>query len=383
MSRIIAKVVVNKADAYCKESVTLTSGMAGSQLEFEFSNEWAGLGRTAVFTAGSTTKYVVLSATSNVCDIPAECLTTARQLVVCGVYGTNSDGTVVIPTVNFALGLVNPGTEVSGSEPSAITPTLYQQVSAALNSAETELALIKETAVKSVDADSTQAGVVGTPTVTVATEWIDSADHSKGKKAIFTFKNLKGERGANGSDATVTATNIRNALGYTPANPSDFATVATSGAYDDLSGKPTIPTVPTNVSAFTNDSDYVTSAYHDTSKADAEHTHVMEDITDLPSIPTSAEDLAYGESNVKDALDTHSANIVALQTTIGDNPETDTKWQSVAEKIEEANDGYSALVDLCILLPQAFAGDQIKNKIDEGNAILNEIIIKLEEGLRL
>lgn len=39
-----------------------------------------------------------------------------------------------------------------------------------------------------------------------------------------------------------------------------LAAVATSGSYNDLTNKPTIPTVPTNVSAFTNDSGYVTSA---------------------------------------------------------------------------------------------------------------------------
>lgn len=33
-----------------------------------------------------------------------------------------------------------------------------------------------------------------------------------------------------------------------------------SGSYNDLSNKPTIPTVPTNVSAFTNDAGYITSA---------------------------------------------------------------------------------------------------------------------------
>lgn len=38
-----------------------------------------------------------------------------------------------------------------------------------------------------------------------------------------------------------------------------FATVATSGSYADLTNKPTIPTVPTNVSAFTNDANYLTS----------------------------------------------------------------------------------------------------------------------------
>ena len=43
------------------------------------------------------------------------------------------------------------------------------------------------------------------------------------------------------------------------ANSADLATVATSGDYDDLTNKPTIPTVPTNVSAFTNDAGYTTN----------------------------------------------------------------------------------------------------------------------------
>ena len=40
--------------------------------------------------------------------------------------------------------------------------------------------------------------------------------------------------------------------------PQQLATVATSGSYNDLSNKPTIPTVPTNVSAFVNDVPYLT-----------------------------------------------------------------------------------------------------------------------------
>ena len=39
-----------------------------------------------------------------------------------------------------------------------------------------------------------------------------------------------------------------------------LANVATSGSYNDLSDKPTIPTVPTNVSAFTNDAGYITNS---------------------------------------------------------------------------------------------------------------------------
>ena len=43
-------------------------------------------------------------------------------------------------------------------------------------------------------------------------------------------------------------------------NKPELASVATSGSYNDLSNKPTIPTVPSAVSSFVNDSGYQTSA---------------------------------------------------------------------------------------------------------------------------
>ena len=49
---------------------------------------------------------------------------------------------------------------------------------------------------------------------------------------------------------------------------SDLATVATSGSYNDLDNKPTIPTVPTNVSAFNNDAGYLTQHQDISGKAD-------------------------------------------------------------------------------------------------------------------
>lgn len=44
-------------------------------------------------------------------------------------------------------------------------------------------------------------------------------------------------------DVSIDSTDVTTALGYTPVNPSSLATVATTGDYDDLSNKPTIPTV--------------------------------------------------------------------------------------------------------------------------------------------
>ena len=57
----------------------------------------------------------------------------------------------------------------------------------------------------------------------------------------------------------VTDTELNTALAP-KANTDDLAEVATSGDYADLSNKPTIPTVPSNVSAFTNDANYITAS---------------------------------------------------------------------------------------------------------------------------
>ena len=61
-----------------------------------------------------------------------------------------------------------------------------------------------------------------------------------------------------------------NSLLATKANTSDLSAVATSGSYDDLDNKPTIPTIPTDVSAFTNDAGYLTQHQDISGKVDKE-----------------------------------------------------------------------------------------------------------------
>lgn len=61
-----------------------------------------------------------------------------------------------------------------------------------------------------------------------------------------------------------------NSLLAAKANTSDLSAVATSGSYDDLDNKPTIPTIPTDVSAFTNDAGYLTQHQDISGKVDKE-----------------------------------------------------------------------------------------------------------------
>ena len=70
-----------------------------------------------------------------------------------------------------------------------------------------------------------------------------------------------------------------------------------SGSYDDLANKPTIPVVPTNVSAFENDSGYLTS-YTETdptvpswAKAETKPAYSYDEITDKPALPTKTSEL--------------------------------------------------------------------------------------------
>ena len=80
----------------------------------------------------------------------------------------------------------------------------------------------------------------------------------------------------------------------------ELSTVATSGSYNDLTNKPTIPTVPTNVSAFTNDANYTTTTDINTSIAALEE-----------SIDAKFESTAS-------ILDVHNRKITALETALGD-----------------------------------------------------------------
>ena len=96
------------------------------------------------------------------------------------------------------------------------------------------------------------------------------------------------------------------------AETSDLATVATTGSYDDLSDKPTIPTVPTNVSAFTNDAGYLTehqslSNYYNKSQTD----NLLNGKVNIGSLATVANSGSYNDLTDKPDLSTKQDVLVS------------------------------------------------------------------------
>ena len=101
-----------------------------------------------------------------------------------------------------------------------------------------------------------------------------------------------------------------------------FASVATSGDYTDLSNTPTIPTVPTNVSAFTNDAGYLTTVDYS-------------DVTNTPNLANVATSGAYADLTGTPTIPTVPTNVSAFTNDAGYI--TGVSWNDVGNKPSFAN----------------------------------------------
>lgn len=177
------KVIYNKTCGRCVQSEPLTSGMVGQPIHFEYSHDFDGLSVTAVFTDGKNTVDVVNP--GNECIIPHEVLTTVGAMVKVGIYAVRGDE-LVIPTIYAHIGVVLKGADPSGGISEDPTSPVWAQTQAMIGN---------------LNALDTQA-----------------------------------------KDNLVLAINEVKHTADAKANTSDLAPVATSGSYNDLTNKPTIPT---------------------------------------------------------------------------------------------------------------------------------------------
>ena len=114
----------------------VTVGAVGIPVYFNFSEDWEGLSKIAVFKAGDTSvtqdlDAVEMAVFQNKTTVPHEVLTTAYERLWVGIYGMNPQGTVVTPTIWADIGAIQPGTELVDVDPSEPTPSWVAQVQAA------------------------------------------------------------------------------------------------------------------------------------------------------------------------------------------------------------------------------------------------------------
>lgn len=178
--------------------------------------------------------------------------------------------------LNYALKIENGSVVELSINPSTFVMTLNLKNSVGTILSTDNIDLPLETMVVGASYDSTTKEIVLTL--------------KSGSTTRFSVANL-----VNGLQSEITSTNkldsslvddsLSNNKFVTPAektswnNKSDF-----SGDYDDLTNKPTIPTVPTNVSAFTNDAGYLTSHQDISGKEDKSNK-----VTSITSSSTNTE----------------------------------------------------------------------------------------------
>ena len=115
----------NKNQLHLRSREPLTSGSVNVyQALFEFSPDWDGLERVAVFRTGGESWSVALGENGQ-CTIPWEVLVSHGRQLTAGVYGTRG-GEDVLPTVWASLGTILEGA-APGEDARPPTPELWRQ----------------------------------------------------------------------------------------------------------------------------------------------------------------------------------------------------------------------------------------------------------------
>ena len=111
---IIAKIIVSGTSIRSVWSHRITRGMIGAKVQIEYDGDsWQKLNRTAVFQ-GAVTKDVLNVA--NEVTIPTEVVAKSGLNLFMGLYGTDADNNIAIPTIWIPLGVIQSGADPSGDE---------------------------------------------------------------------------------------------------------------------------------------------------------------------------------------------------------------------------------------------------------------------------
>ena len=239
-NRQIKQVTVSTSDVSTPEH--LIGDNSDYIAKFAFDSEWSGVTKTARFEMNN--RYVDIVLENDECDIPVEVLTKGYLSV--GVYSSHM-------TTTSCEVYITPSIKEIGGNVADPTPDVYNQILDAIDN----IVIDEEAVANAVEEYLDDHPVTVTETDPTVPQYV---------------KNI--------TQADITAWN----------NKSDF-----SGSYNDLTDQPTIPVVPTNVSAFTNDAGYLTEHQSLSNYYTKSETYSKSEVDALivtpPSVPTKTSDL--------------------------------------------------------------------------------------------
>ena len=277
---------------------------------FDLDEEWSECDVVKAVWSGRRSTIVTLLDANNTCTVPHEVLATVGKVNVnlTGTVYRDGEEFTRITTYPFNAITIDATAKVDGDETAPVTPSQFDQFVEAVKS-ETEKVTGMQAVAETLPTGSDATASYSDSVLTLGIPRGDKGDTGeRGERGETGATGAKGDTGngissitktgssglidtytitftdgtsttfnvTNGKDGSGADIDVDSALSTTSTNPvqnkvvttalsgkantADLATVATSGSYADLMNKPTIPTVPTNVSAFTNDAGYITSS---------------------------------------------------------------------------------------------------------------------------
>lgn len=124
----IATIKVNTVTACVKRRKPIPRGLVGGTVRIHYADPiWNDLNKTVVFRGADTRD--VLNVTDTV-QIPWETVAKAGRVLYIGFYGSNADGTVVVPTIWTELGMIQGAADPSGDISAEPTQDVWEQMQA-------------------------------------------------------------------------------------------------------------------------------------------------------------------------------------------------------------------------------------------------------------
>lgn len=107
--------------------IPLVAGTVGLSVTYCLDSDWDNLEKIAVFRAGGKTMDVLYREQTVI--VPWELMKKPGCRLWAGIYGTNDDGTLQIPSVWADLGVIAPGADPSGDESADPSLPIWKQLS--------------------------------------------------------------------------------------------------------------------------------------------------------------------------------------------------------------------------------------------------------------